>query len=148
MTAVPSAALSHPGCAVNRGFPAAWFSSGKNLWQFRQPFPAQMGHFSSFLMSPISPSSSYTRCVLTFDFVPRLVVVSSSNGYGGSDIFVHDSPGSTFLAAQNLSYKTFNAVAWSGNTVSWYPGLGRDDYASARSQCNEMNIKYCYIAVG
>ena len=93
---------------------------------------------------------SSNAVTLTFPFAPKLVVVLSENSSyfgpsGSSNIY------SSWLMAISGVTKVFVGyygndevvVSWSGNTISYYT-----EQASPGGQCNELNKKYYYIAIG
>ena len=77
---------------------------------------------------------------LTFDFEPKLVLLSQNYNNG-----IHVAPlirGSNYAGVQNSANTTVLTVSWNGNSVYWY---SKD---SAALQFNNSNRTYAYVAIG
>ena len=101
---------------------------------------------------------SSAPCSLTFDFVPKLVIIqgtgeasSISNDYKIVALNGINTASSLFFENLNTNVGWFLMVAitWNGNTMQWY---ALDSYhevkASSSSQLNSNNNTYYYIALG
>lgn len=85
---------------------------------------------------------------LTFEFEPKLVIVElsrpdSTNNYKGA-LFVYDQE-----KYDGIGVASSNAgitLTWSANSVSWYTEFTGS--SAAKSQFNNANAKYNYIAIG
>ena len=83
-------------------------------------------------------------CSLTFDFVPKLVMLVSSRNYG---FFI--SPSSECYS-QYWTSIMWHACTWSGHTVSWYTTGGQNDMGSSNANADAQfnsGIVY-YLAIG
>ena len=89
-------------------------------------------------------SGSSNKNSLTFDFAPKFVyVMPSSNGYDGKRLFlIRDCTKS----ASGTASSTENTIEWSGNTVSWYGGVGQTSHIEG--QLNVSGTTYRYFAIG
>ena len=89
-------------------------------------------------------SGSSNKNSLTFDFEPKFVyVMPSSNGYDGKRLFlIRDCTKS----ASGTASSTENTIEWSGNTVSWYGGVGQTSHIEG--QLNVSGTTYRYFAIG
>lgn len=75
---------------------------------------------------------------LTFDFVPKMVVVMGINGTSGA-IFMRDSIGySDAITGENYT----GSCKFSGNTLEYYNVDG------SSYQLNKANYHYCFLALG
>lgn len=77
---------------------------------------------------------------LTFDFEPKLVLLSQNYNNG-----IHVAPlirGSNYAGVQNSANTKVLTVSWKGNSVSWY---GTE---SAALQFNNSDRTYAYAAIG
>ena len=81
---------------------------------------------------------------LTFDFEPKLIIISSE-GYYHRAVLPYMGHG---IMTSGSSFDNYTiafyglAVTWSGKTVSWY-NTGSADY-----QCNNSSYIYHYVAIG
>ena len=101
---------------------------------------------------------SSAPCSLTFDFVPKLVIIqgtgtasSISNDYKIVALNGINTASSLFFENLNTNVGWFLMVAitWNGNTMQWYALDGYQDVkASSSSQLNSNNNTYYYIALG
>ena len=101
---------------------------------------------------------SSAPCSLTFDFVPKLVIIqgtgeasSISNDYKIVALNGINTASSLFFENLNVNVGWFLMVAitWNGNTMQWYALDGYQDVkASSSSQLNSNNNTYYYIALG
>lgn len=101
---------------------------------------------------------SSAPCSLTFDFVPKLVIIqgtgtasSISNDYKIVALNGINTASSLFFENLNTNVGWFLMVAitWNGNTMQWYALDGyHDAKASSSSQLNSNNNTYYYIALG
>lgn len=92
---------------------------------------------------------SSNPCSLTFDFAPKLVLVSFDGklnyNSNGADHFVWIS-GHTSTYTNNYSGSQSQVTfSVSGNTLSWYASGGG---SLAYVQCNNSGYKYHYVAIG
>lgn len=94
---------------------------------------------------------SSNPCSLTFDFVPRMVVVvgcfvrSYEVTQSETIVMVNDSNGcSGFVSPPNTATYLQQNITWSGTSVSWY------NTSSVIAQLNapEHSPKYFYVAIG
>lgn len=101
-------------------------------------------------------------CSLTFDFVPKLVIISGivdTSTWPGSSIQLHTGiwsaagyNGMQVIQSNSLANNN-NATAWSihasvtNNTFSWHTGP-KDGGGSSRHQLNNSGQKYCWVAIG
>lgn len=94
---------------------------------------------------------------LTFDFAPKLVIVSRESGISFETInddtfnhsFVwHEGNTSVSVAGKSGSYIYGKTVTFSrnGTTLSWYCKDGTND--TSMPQCNTSGTVYHYIAIG
>ena len=88
-------------------------------------------------------------CSLTFDFVPKLLIVSYSTfgiqptqGYWNTG-FLWFYRNERILMGESGRYTMFSL---NGNTLSWY--LDTTSSSGAIYQCNQSGITYNYIAIG
>lgn len=101
---------------------------------------------------------SSAPCSLTFDFVPKLVIIqgtgtasSISDDYKIVALNGINTASSRFFENLNTNVGWFLmvAVTWNGNTMQWYALDGYHDVkASSSSQLNSNNNTYYYIALG
>lgn len=88
---------------------------------------------------------------LTFDFVPKLVVIVANS--------LHDTvPGSVFIEGQtesdgignhdNPAYGLAIHISWNGKTVSWHSDAHSESDADGERQLNKMGFTYHYAAFG
>ena len=79
---------------------------------------------------------------LTFDFVPKLVLIMgvSSNGYVGR--WVYGSSGMFIDWTMGEISGTVNMVTLSNKTLTWY------NTSYADRQMNSSDTEYCYVAIG
>lgn len=111
--------------------------------------------FGSYVGTGLSEEDN--PCVLTFDFAPKIVCVSDSNGvlssakYGASDLFATirfvESWPSSFTSGLGFGYSGYSHGCRStdGKTISWYASGGQDLPAL---QLNESGKTYYYMAIG
>lgn len=96
--------------------------------------------------------------ILTFDFVPQLVIVQGRDETSGNKpvfvgIFVKGSTfatiaGEYFNVSANVAYnyRGILSVAWNNQTVSWYNSVSKN--ISDTLQLNSSGNVYHYIAIG
>lgn len=83
-------------------------------------------------------SGSANPNMLTFEFEPKLLVISGDNGSQG--IFVINSVARAEYSNSNV---TLN-VKWEGKTVTWWARASNE----AAGQLNSGGTTYCYVAIG
>lgn len=83
-------------------------------------------------------SGSANPNMLTFEFKPKLLVISGDNGSQG--IFVINSVARAEYSNSNV---TLN-VKWEGKTVTWWARASNE----AAGQLNSGGTTYCYVAIG
>ena len=83
-------------------------------------------------------SGSANPNMLTFEFEPKLLVISGDNGSQG--IFVINSVARAEYSNANV---TLN-VKWEGKTVTWWARASNE----AAGQLNSGGTTYCYVAIG
>lgn len=80
-------------------------------------------------------------CSITFDFVPKMVIITARTGGGVFQLWYEGlADGAYALFPYNTSY--YNHFTLNGNTLSWY-----NDYDKSNEQFNEKFV-YTYIALG
>lgn len=93
-------------------------------------------------------------CSLTFDFAPKIVIITQSSGlypedgHWGSDCFIW-TYGQTKVYKIAFNITSYITCSLSGNTLSWYHGSQSiDGNKRASGQCNVSGAKYLYLAIG
>lgn len=82
---------------------------------------------------------------LTFDFVPKLVIVSgqgNSSNYGAGFIYCWGSGKYTLIYGEYGGAHPTCVVSLAGKTMNWY------DTNSVNDQCNDSKFVFNYIAIG
>lgn len=89
--------------------------------------------------------SSANANSLTFDFVPKLVIIvaDARTNFPGT-VFINGQSQSESIGHNYISNYEFT-VGWSGNTVTWY--TTNSNYG-AEAQLNKSGVTYRYIALG
>lgn len=95
---------------------------------------------------------------LTFDFEPKILFIQTSELMESTSndtyniYFIYGAPrrinyvSSVSSPDEDHSSKIY--TMWNVNNVSWYAVGGNNVMVSAKSQLNEQNITYYYIAIG
>lgn len=81
---------------------------------------------------------------LTFEFVPKLVVILPEGTYSPNVLLLVNGLTRTGILEKSSSYWALT-VSWSDNTVSWYAPNGTD---GGEEQMNKSGITYRYCAIG
>ena len=83
---------------------------------------------------------------LTFDFVPKMILVSKNHSIHENTIFFNPSIYGVCFEHSERSTSPVTVysvrVIWSGNDISWYSS------ENAIRQLNETGVRYHYIAIG
>ena len=79
------------------------------------------------------------RAGIRFPFSPKLVVVVRGDGLCHRLIMVYDNPYAGIATGSDV----YCALAWDGNTISWYTVTG-----NAQIQANSRATEYYYLAIG
>lgn len=83
-------------------------------------------------------------CSLTFDFIPKIVVISHSSNMSIFNVWYYNT--SSGIYPYNTAYK--NKFTLNGNTLSWY-NAGTDQYVEQyQIQLNESGKTYAWFAAG
>ena len=80
---------------------------------------------------------------LTFKFVPKLVIVTSSSG-GGILVMI---AGAKNAVINQFTGDSINVLLWNETRLSWYTQNITEDYQSG-TQMNQSNTEYVYVAIG
>lgn len=80
---------------------------------------------------------------LTFEFVPKLVIVTPSSG-GGILVMI---AGAKNAVINQFTGDSINVLLWNETRLSWYTQNITEDYYS-NTQMNQSNTEYVYVAIG
>ena len=106
-----------------------------------------LASLATALGSPKIQTGSYTGtgtygqskpCRLTFNFVPKLVIICTQDNYFATATYMLVWNGQFFTN----DYSAYNNASVSGKTFSWW------DANSAEQQLNQNGLKYSYTAFG
>lgn len=78
---------------------------------------------------------------LTFEFVPKFLIVTNRSNAGYCPLMVHGQPGAYSQVGSSTGYLTITWDTDSGKTVKWYS-------TTATLQLNDASQQYFYVAVG
>lgn len=91
---------------------------------------------------------SSNQCSITFDFVPKLVLITDSSTASYRVHVITAIFGSPIASntqdpsSSDYAHYTYVNLIWDGTTLKWY------STASTQLQLNEANRRYYYIAIG
>lgn len=89
---------------------------------------------------------------LTFEFVPKLVIVSAPANEGGKIIAINGQSSVELVDCGAANVDTSNIaniyLTWSGKTVSWYVTYGSNNEKRSTYQLNRSGVTYHWVAFG